>query len=335
MKSVIEDIKTGSFKQIYLFTGQEDYLRLQYRDKLCKALMPEGESMNFSRFQGKGTDIQEVISLGETMPFFAPRRLIVLEDTGFFKSACPDLPEYLERLPEYLYLLFVETEVDKRNKLYKAVKKLGRVVEFGVQDDRTLTRWVLGMLKRENKKITQQDMELLLLCTGNDMGNIEREVDKLLCYTMDREVITAEDIQAVCTTRTTNKIFDMVRAVTERNQKKALQLYYDLLALKEPPMRILFLLARQFRQLLQVKELSQEGLDQSAIASKLGIQGFVARNCSNLARSYTKEALEQAVEDFTQAEEDVKTGKLGDVLSVELLIVKYSDAIDKKFGTKS
>lgn len=329
MKSVIEDIKTGNFKQIYLFTGAEDYLRLQYRDKLCQALMPEGESMNFSRFQGKGTDIQGVISLGETMPFFAPRRLIVLEDTGFFKNACADLPEYLERIPDYLYLLFVETEVDKRNKLYKTVKKLGRIVEFGVQDDRTLTRWVLGMLKRENKKITQQDMELLLLFTGNDMGNIEREVDKLLCYTMDRDVITGEDIKAVCTTRTTNKIFDMVRAVTERNQKKALQLYYDLLALKEPPMRILFLLARQFRQLLQVKELSQDGMDQNSIAAKLGIQGFVVRNCSNLARSYTREALEQAVEDFTQAEEDVKTGKLGDVLSVELLIVKYSEQENK------
>lgn len=220
MKSVIEDIKTGEFKQVYLFVGDEDYLKLQYRDKLSNALIPEGDTMNLSRFQGKGSSISEIISLGETMPFFAERRLLVMEDTGFFKNACPGLPEYLEELPDYLYLLFVESEVDKRSKLYKAVKKLGRVVEFGVQDDRTLTRWVLGMLKREGKKITQQDMELLLLHTGNDMSNIEREVDKLLCYTMDKEIVTAEDIQAVCTTRTTNKIFDMVRAVTERNQKK-------------------------------------------------------------------------------------------------------------------
>ena len=101
------------------------------------------------------------------------------------------------------------------------------------------------------------------------MSNIEREVDKLLCYTMGREIITEEDIRAVCTVRTTNKIFDMVRAVTERNQKKALDLYYDLLALKEPPMRILFLIARQFRQLLQVKELAGEGMDQAGIALSL------------------------------------------------------------------
>ena len=103
MKRVIEDIKTGEFKQIYLFTGSEDYLKFQYRDKLIQALMPEGDTMNLSRFQGKGQDVREIISLGETMPFFAERRMIVLEDTGFFKNSCGDLADYLERIPEYLY----------------------------------------------------------------------------------------------------------------------------------------------------------------------------------------------------------------------------------------
>ena len=104
------------------------------------------------------------------------------------------------------------------------------------------------------------------------MGNIEREAEKLLCYTMDRNVITADDIEAVCTTQTTNKIFDMIRAVTEKNQKKALDLYYDSLSLKEPPMRILFLLARQFNLILQVKELQKLGYDNQGIGRKTGLQ---------------------------------------------------------------
>ena len=107
-----------------------------------------------------------------------------------------------------------------------------------MQDSNTIMRWVLGMMKREGKKITQKDMELFLSKTGTDMGNIERELEKLLCYTMDREIITAQDIENVCTTQITNHIFEMIRAVTEKNQKKALDLYYELLALKEPPMRI-------------------------------------------------------------------------------------------------
>ena len=83
----------------------------------------------------------------------------MLENTGFFKNQCPELAEYLNNLPDYLYLLFVEDEVDKRSKMFKSVKQIGRVVDFAVQDEKTLMRWVLGIMKREGKQITQRDME--------------------------------------------------------------------------------------------------------------------------------------------------------------------------------
>lgn len=324
MKSVLEDIKNEEYKQVYLFYGEEGYLKKQYRDKLQTAWNPEGDTMNVSRFEGKGIDVKEVISLGETMPFFAERRILILENTGFFKTASPELIEYLQQLPDYLYLLFVEDEVDKRSKMFKTVKQIGRVVEFAIQDEKTLMRWVLGIMKREGKQITQRDMEYFLEKTGTDMSNIEKELEKLLCYTMERSVITGADIEAVCTTQINNRIFAMVQAVAEQNQKKALDLYYDLLALKEPPMRILFLLARQFNLLLQVKELQRLGCDQKTIASRTGLQSFVVRNYTGCTGRYTTRQLRQAVEDFTQTEADVKTGRLSDVLSVELLIVKYA-----------
>ena len=119
--------------------------------------------------------------------------------------------------------------------MYKAVKAAGRIGEFVQQDEKTLMRWAAGLLKKEGKMITQRDMELLLTMTGVDMGNLRMELEKIISYTGDRDVVTGEDIQQVCTTQTQNKIFDMVRAVTEKNQKRALDLYYDLLTLKEPP----------------------------------------------------------------------------------------------------
>ena len=91
------------------------------------------------------------------------------------------------------------------------------------------------------------------------MGNLRMELEKLINYTSGRDVVTAADIEAVCVTRTQNKIFDMVQAVTDKNQEKALDLYYDLLTLKEPPMRILFLLAKQFRQLFLQNNLYKKG----------------------------------------------------------------------------
>ena len=324
MKNIQEDIKSGKFKQAYLLYGEEAYLKQQYKGNLVKALNPDDDTMNFARYEGKGIDVRELLSLFDTMPFFAERRVVLLEDTGFFKNKCEELADYMKNLPDYLYLLFVEDEVDKRSKMFKSVKQIGRVVDFAVQDEKTLMRWVLGIMKREGKQITQRDMEHFLSKTGTDMSNIEKELEKLLCYTMDRSVITGEDIDAVCTTQINNRIFAMVQAVAEQNQKKALDLYYDLLALKEPPMRILFLLARQFNLLLQVKELQRLGCDQKMIASRTGLQSFVVRNYTGCTGRYTTAQLRQAVEDFTQTEEEVKTGRLSDVLSVELLIVKYA-----------
>lgn len=94
-------------------------------------------------------------------------------------------------------------------------------------------------------------------------------------------------------------------------------------------MRILFLLAKQYRQMFLAKQLSGEGASQNEIMSRLGVPAFAVRNILACARSYSLEELEEAVNDFVDAEEAVKTGRLGDVLSVELLIIKYSSAKDR------
>lgn len=324
MKKINEDIKNNAFKKVYLLYGEEDYLKRQYRDKLIHALVTEDDTMNYAHFTGKGLSEGEIIDLAETMPFFAERRVILLEDTGFFKNATEKLPDYIKELPDYLVMIFVEQEVDKRNRMYKAVQKEGYVAEFSVQNEQTLLTWIAGILKKNGKNITKADAEYLISRTGTDMSNIYTEVEKLICYAYERSVITRSDIDAVCTEQMENRIFDMIRAVTERNQKKALDLYYDLIALKEPPMRILYLISKQFDQLLRAKELAEKGYGQKEVETRLGIPGFVARNIINCARQYSRDELESIVRDCTQTEEDVKTGRLTDALSVELLIVRYS-----------
>ena len=274
MKSIDEDVKAGRFQPVYLLYGEETYLKRQYKQKLQQAVADVDDTMNTAYYEGKNINPGEIIDLAETLPFFADRRLILLENTGMFKTSCEELAEYIKHMAETTCLVFVEEEVDKRGKMYKAVKNNGRVVEFARQTDALLTKWILSRLKREGKKITQSDMQLLLEKTGNDMENIDRELEKLFCYTLDREVITAEDLEAVCVPQTTGKIFEMVDKIAQKQQKQALELYYDLLTLREPPMRILFLIARQFQILLQVKELKKQGYENALIASKAGIPGF-------------------------------------------------------------
>ena len=324
MKELSEEIKSGQLKQVYILYGEEAYLRNQYKDKLKKALLGEGDPMNFHYFEGKDAKPGEVIDLAETMPFFAERRVIILENTGLFARGGEELAAYLNAPSETAYFVFVEPTVDKRSKLYKTATAKGRAIEFAAQDEAVLKRWVLGFLKKENKKITERDLELFLDKTGSDMANIRGELEKLLCYCMDKDVITAQDIEAVCTRQVSNQIFDMINAVADKQQKTAMDLYYDLLTLKEPPMRILFLITRQFNLLLQVKELKNKGLDANTIGTKVGLAGFIARKYVAQASKFREDDLRRALADCVESEEAVKTGRIRDVLSVELLIVKYS-----------
>lgn len=321
MQRINEDIKQGNFKQIYLLYGEERYLKKQYTDRLRKALCNDGDDMNVHLYEGKDISVGEIIDLSETLPFLAERRVIFISNSGLFKSGGEKMAEYLTAPNETTFFIFTEDEVDKRSKLFKAVQSKGYASEFGIQDENTLKRWVAGILSKENKKITENTVQLFLTKTGTDMDNIYTELEKLICYCMDKEIITAEDVEAICTTRVSNHIFDMINAIADNQQQKALELYYDLIALKEPPMRILFLIARQCNYLLQVKEMRTKGYDNKTIGSKLGLAPFIAGKYVTQAGRFKTSVLKNAVKQCVEAEEAVKTGRMNDRMSVELLIL--------------
>ena len=155
------------------------------------------------------------------------------------------------------------------------------------------------------------------------METIDKELEKLLCYTLKKEVIEAGDVRAVVTERPENKVFEMVDAIAGHDRKKALDLYSGLLALKEPPMRILYLLMRQFRILLAVKELSKKGYSSFDIAKKAGIPEFAVRKHQAQAGGFSEETALFMLQEGALLEEDVKTGKMQDKIAVEILIIKY------------
>ena len=324
MKTIDNDIKAGQLKQAYLLYGEESYLIRQYRDKLVKAMVQPEDTMNFSRFEGADINQKEIIDLAETLPFFAERRLILIEDSGLFKKSAEELADYMDSVPDTTYFIFVEQEVDRKTKMYKAVKKLGNAVEFVRQTDETLARWVEGRIRMNGKNITRDAYNLFVTKTGSDMENMDKELEKLLCYTLDKDYIDVADVEAVTTEQTENKVFDMVDAVANHQQKKAFDLYYDLLALKEPAMRILYLITNQFQRLIVVKAMTNQGFGNKDIASKAGCPEWAVKKYQSQCRAFSMDQLKQAVRDGVGYEEAVKTGRMGDAMAVELFITQYS-----------
>ena len=287
MKTIDNDIKTGQFKQIYLLYGEEQYLIRQYRDKLKHALAADDDTMNFSAFSGSDINQKEIIDLAETLPF-------------------------------------AEKEIDNKTKMYKQVKKNGSIVEFPRQNETTLSRWIEGRIRKNGKNITRDAYALFIRKTGDDMENIDKELEKLLCYTLEKDYIDISDVEAITTEQTENKIFDMIDAVALHQQKKALDLYYDLLALKEAPMRILFLLSSQFQRLMIVKSMTNQGFGNKEIALKAGCPEWAVRKYQSQSRAFSMDQLKQAIRDGVEYETAVKTGHMNDQMAVELFLVQYS-----------
>lgn len=324
MKRLKEDLKSGQLNQVYLLCGEEAYLKKYYKNELRKALVSPDDTMNYAYYEGKGIAVNEVIDLAETLPFFSERRLIMMENTGLFKSSAPELADYLKEMPDTTFMIFIESEIDKRGKLYKAVQAKGCVVELNKQDEDTLYRWVAGYIKREGKQTDDSTIRYFLAKVGDDMENIQKELEKLFCYTLEKDRITKEDVEEICTEQITNQVFDMVNAVADKEQRKALDYYYDLLALKEPPLRILFLLSRQFKLLLEVKALDAQGVGRREIAEKVGLNPYVVGKYQSQAKAFKSSTLRSILEDSVTTEEQIKTGNITEILGVELFIIKHS-----------
>ncbi len=328
MNRIEEDIRSGQYQRVYLLYGPERYLKNYYKNRLKNALIPEGDTINLNVYNGKDLSVDAVIGEADTMPFFADHRLLVIEDSGWFKSGSADasarMAKYLENVPEETVILFVEEEVDARGKLFKTIKKVGCLMEMAHLKDDKLQGWILKRLAKNGKKIQRSAMDLFMERAGDDMENISNEMEKLIAYTYGRDAITLEDVEQISTIRLENRIFDMIDALAQKQQTRALQLYYDLLALKEPPMRILVLIGRQFNQLLQVKELREQGFDRRTIAEKLEVRDFIVGRALRQADHFTMQQCMDALNECVLADERVKSGSMNDRLAVEVLIMRVS-----------
>lgn len=325
MQQLLNDIKNESYKSVYLLYGEEAYLRLQYKQKLKEAILPEDDVMNYSYYQGKDVNVGEVIDLSETMPFLADKRVIILENTGFAKDGNDALAEYIAGgISDSSVIIMVEQSADKRTKLFKAIDKAGRCVSFETQNDDTLKRWILGRLKREGKQITGHTLDVFLETVGTDMYSISMELEKLISYTMGRDVISEADISAVCCVRLSNRIFDMIAKIGLKKGSEAIKMYHELLAMKESPFGILALIERQFTQMLQIDDMLKSRLNQKEIASKMGMSPYVVGKYIPQVKQFTYKEMRDILEACAETDHNVKRGIMGAELGVELLIIEIS-----------
>ncbi|MCH5266224.1 MAG: DNA polymerase III subunit delta [Lachnospiraceae bacterium] len=321
MLTIAEELKKNTISQFHLLYGEERYMVRYYKRSLMEKLSSPGDEMNCTVFQGEAAKPEAIADVGQILPFMAPQRLILVQDSGFFKNA-NDMTEVLEAFPESTYVVFVEREVDKRSRLYKWMGKHGCVTECQSQSDAMLKQWIAGYLKKSDKSISTRTAEYLIERAGTDMELLSNELDKLIGYTGERRVVETADVEAIGSGMVVSRIFDMIDAVAQGERDRALRLYDDLLANRESPMSILYLFSRHINILLQFKELSGLGLNRNELAKKIGVPPFTLQKYGKQAGMFKRRELLAMLEERLNYEESFKQGRLSDQLAVEMFLIQ-------------
>ena len=280
----LKDLKAGTLENLYIFYGEEAYLREHYLNELRTQLVPEGfEEFNYHRLQGKGLAMQELAEAVEAMPMMAERTLVTVTDLDMFKldeSSRNALMEILGDVPEYCVVVFVYDIVGykrdgKMKKLCAVLDKYAQEVEFCEQERAALVKWVRRRFAAAGHDIDSAATDHLLFTCGTLMTDLVPEIAKIASYAKGQN-ITVADIDAVADPILDAQVFDMTRRITEGNYDGAARILGDLLRMQEEPIMILAAVGKELRKLYTARLALDSGKDKNWLKQVWGIKDYPA-----------------------------------------------------------
>lgn len=327
MKQLKEHIKSRNFKRIYLFSGEEKYLLDIYLKRMIEVIFDgQDKTMNLDRFNQDSKDFEKILGSLETLPFFADQRVVVLEYLDLFnsknKAKAESIMKKIEAVSDTTICFIVEDSIDKRVALYKYINSNGYVCEFSYMDEQELIQFIGRELQKNNIKISTQDARYFLSTVGFELNIINKEISKLIDYLGNEQIVTVKAIDDVCIKHIEAKVFELVDAIGGKQREKAIGLYQDMIAVREPETRILFMISRQISLIFQVKLLLEKRASVSAIAKQIKVPEFVAKKLVGQSQKFSIDSLSENIKSLVELEYGFKSGKMELNTGMELFILK-------------
>ena len=305
---------------VYLLYGLKDF---QINEEI-KNLTKNQNDMNISRYDLNNTPLKDAIDDAETYSMFAETKTVIVENASMFTtltSKDSDIVEnYLNNINKSTNLIFTShtEKIDTRKKITKLIKKVGIVKEFNEEiSPLNLTKNLL-----KDYDISEKTINLFLDRVGNNPLIIQNEINKIKIYKNKDKNITAEDIINLTNKNIDIDIFKLIDYIVQKNKEKAIELYYEMLKINEEPIKIIVILANQFRIMYQSKELLKKGYSEKDIASILKIHPYRVKLAIQNGRNYSPKTLLEYLNNLADIDIGIKTGKLNKDLALELFILK-------------
>ncbi|MBM6938366.1 DNA polymerase III subunit delta [Pseudoflavonifractor phocaeensis] len=252
-----KDISAGNLGNLYIFHGEEAYLRDFYLGEMKKKLLPPGmEAFNFHTMAGKEFDLRRLQDMVDSLPMMSQRTMVVVNDYDLYKGDKEGLVRFLGDLPDYVCLVFIYDliayKADARTKLAAAIKAKGQVVPFNRQGQDDLVDWISRRFRALDHDIGTEDAKYLMFLCGDLMNGLISEIGKIGAYAKGHRV-TRADIDAVATPQLDAVVFQMTDAIAAGDFDRAALVLGDLLHMQEAPIKLLAVLGKQLRQLYSAR----------------------------------------------------------------------------------
>lgn len=311
METAKKHLKDRTLSGIYLLTGNEPYLIDSTKRLFKKSLCGDNPMLCQHFYELPAT--KELIQLCQSVPFLSDYRLIIMDGC---QPKDDEFINFIKDIPSSTVIV-IKDKVDKRSKLYKAIKKYGVVCVCDAYPQYQLEKWIEAVVKKKGCTITPDGIKSLIACAGTDMNNLVTELQKLSMY----GTITKEVVEKACFKMPENKVFDMITCAINGQKEQAMKLYRDLLSVNESPFKILALINRQLRILYLVQ--SGKTKSDNELASLCGAAPFVIKKSRKEIR-YSIENLLRLWNLGVQLDEDIKHGKIKDCWAVEILLCEIA-----------
>ena len=305
---------------VYLLYGTKDFEIEEEIKKLSKGI----DEMNISKYDLNNDMLSLALEDAKTMSLFGDKKLVIVDNANMFTGSTSKdselIEEYLNHMNDNTTLILIvhNDKLDTRKKITKLIKRVGKVQEFN--DELDTTSLVRKLFKDYN--IDYKTIQLFIDRVGNNPLIIQSEINKIKIYKDNDKNITEEDILNLTAKLIEIDIFKLIDYIVRKNKEKALELYYEMLKMNEEPIKIVVILANQFRIMYQSKELLKKGYNEKDIASTLKIHPYRVKLAIQNSRNYTSDILLKNLNALADIDIGIKTGTINKDLALELFILK-------------
>lgn len=309
---------------LYLFYGLENFL---LDKEIKKVISTSGiDELNINYYNSEEVLLKTIIEDACMVPMFGDKKLIVVTNCLFltgsksFNSDTDVLMDYLKHInPDTILIFSVPNEkLDERKKIVKELKKCAVVKEFNKNVN------ISTIVKNffEEYTISNSDLTYFIDRVGNNLQILEQEASKLKIYKDDDAVITRDDITNLTSKNIDIDIFKLIENIVSNNKIKALESYHEMLKYNEEPIKIIIMLANQFRIIYQSKVLYKKGYTEGNIASTLKIHPYRIKLALQTGRFFKEETLLSYISKLADLDYNIKTGNIDSSLGLELFILE-------------